>query len=78
MLFRSALALGLPTLADELDSYAPYADYFCKIRTTKMSSFFEQLDLEKEKITIAQKEIVPRYMPESLFQKWQSVLLSQE
>lgn len=37
----TSLALGLPTLADQLDSYTPFKKYFSDIKATKIDDMFD-------------------------------------
>jgi cullin 3 len=72
----TAFALGLPVIADVLESYAPFKDYFHDIQDTPLSEFNKQLALYSRKIELAQETIVPMFRQEVLAQKWSKFLLT--
>lgn len=69
----TALALGLPTAADRLDSYQPFQRYFCALD----SASIEQLILSPEaffpQVQSAQREVIDEFMLESVGLKWVSL-----
>jgi hypothetical protein len=72
----TAFALGLPVIADVLESYAPFKDYFHDIQDTPLSEFNKQLALYSRKIELAQEIIVPMFRQEVLAQKWSKFFLT--
>lgn len=71
----TALALGLPTLAEGLDSYNEFEKYFCNIRQASISEFIKNMNHEIDKVNQSQKEILPRFLPENLVGDWISFIL---
>lgn len=69
----TALALGLPTLAENLASYVPFDRFYRNIRETKISDFLNQLPKECLKVKMAQREVLPHYTQDALLRHWASI-----
>ncbi len=69
----TALALGLPTAADWLDSYQPFQPYFCALD----SGSLEQLILSPEaffpQVQSAQREVISEFTLDSIGLRWVSL-----
>lgn len=70
----TALALGLPTLAEGLDSYNEFNNYFSNIRQISISEFVKNMNHEIDKVNQSQKDILPRFLPEKLVGDWKRFL----
>jgi hypothetical protein len=72
----TAFALGLPVSADVLESYAPFSDFFHKIRELPLSVFVNQLAFYTKKVELAQASVVPMFSQDALAKKWKHFLLA--
>jgi hypothetical protein len=68
----TSLALGLPTLAEVMPSYAEFSKYFFNIRS---NSLFETMSNSsssefRELISEAQQKIIPKFLPQVIAQQW--------
>lgn len=66
----TALAMGLPTAADLLDSYVPYADYFADIRGPQFRSMMENPTQFAEIVAAAQIGPVREHALPMIGRKW--------
>lgn len=66
----TALALGLPTAADKLDSYNEFENYFTDIRSEKSLELIDNPDKFHNQVLEAQDKIVPQFTQEAISQKW--------
>jgi hypothetical protein len=73
----SALALGLPTVADVLDSYDPFRPYFTNLSSPDIDRFFETPETEFHRVRDAQRSIISRYTLAALGEEWVSWLEKQ-
>lgn len=67
----TALALGLPTLAENLSSYMEFQAYYSDIRSMSLSKFFDQIDVSLMRTKKAQDEALVEFMPENLAKLWE-------
>ena len=72
----TALALGMPTCADIIDSYSPYNQYFGDLRSSEFNEMLTDPVIWNSRIQSAQKNILPDYTVASLGGKWISLLES--
>lgn len=73
----TALALGLPTAADDLPSYKEFSNYYCDLRS---SDFRELLSHPLKFSDITQKsqaELIPRFSMNKIESDWKKFLLAQ-
>ena len=70
----TAFALGLPVMAGDLASYAPYRDYF----TESVSEAFDALLGDplafSARAAAAQRDVVPEFMPDRLGKVWTAAI----
>ena len=71
----TSLAMGLPTLTDQLDAYKPFSKYFKKMDRKSIQGMLANPLVEFELINEAQKIINERYASKVIMNKWESVLL---
>lgn len=69
----TSLTLGLPTIATMLPSYEQFKDYFVDIDSIDFISILKNRSLLKSKVILAQKKIVPLFLPKVLSRKWLKV-----
>ena len=69
----TSLTLGLPTIATMLPSYEQFKDYFVDIDSLEFISILKNRSLLKSKVILAQKKIVPLFLPKVLSRKWLKV-----
>jgi hypothetical protein len=72
----TALALGLPTAVDLLPSYTDFSDFFIEIQSHVFREFLRNPEIMHKNTMLAQQEIVPCFLPETLGQKWVDLLTS--
>jgi len=72
----TALALGLPTCADKVDSYLPFKDSFGDLRSSEFSDMLTAPSLWHERVKKAQDEVLPKYAFQALGQQWLDLLTS--
>jgi hypothetical protein len=70
----TALALGLPTAADDLGSYVPYRAYYTSLGDPQFENLLADPVGAHKLITQAQVEIVPKYYPENIQKQWQAII----
>lgn len=66
----TSLALGLPTMAENLSSYSEFNSYYTDIRSESISRFFIKKKQELAKVDQAQHEILPFFTQEKIADKW--------
>jgi hypothetical protein len=66
----TALALGLPTAADMIDSYKEFDKYFVDIRSENFTNLLEDPNPFHNLVSEAQEKIVPRFTKEVIGEKW--------
>jgi hypothetical protein len=71
----TALALGLPTAADTLDSYAEFGAYFTDIRSDELARMLEQPTIYGDAVEEAQGMIVPRFSQATISAAWGRILV---
>jgi hypothetical protein len=68
----TSLALGLPTVAEIMSSYAEFSKYFFNIRSNSLSEIMSNSSSYETKklISEAQQKIVPKFLPQAIGQQW--------
>ncbi len=66
----TALALGLPTLAQALPSYIPFASFFENIEQVTLSSFLQRLAPLSAEVVRAQETVIPQFRQDVVAGKW--------
>jgi hypothetical protein len=66
----TALALGLPVAADELESYLPLRKYFASLRTPEFSALMNKPDRYFEAVSEAQIYIAQHYTRDAIGRQW--------
>ena len=66
----TALALGLPTAADMMDSYKPYAQFFTDIRGPEFSQLLQDPTQFHDRVLAAQAGPVIEHSMEKIGSKW--------
>lgn len=69
----TAFALGMPVLATTLPSYSRFKDYFVDIESQEIFNILNDPNLLRNKVILAQKNVVPLFNKISLSKKWQKV-----
>ncbi len=72
----TALALGLPTAVDLLPSYTDFSDFVVEIQSIKFNAFLRNPEIMNNKTETAQREIVPRFFPTAIGQRWVDLITS--
>jgi hypothetical protein len=67
----TALGLGLPVSADNLDSYLPFSSYYHQMRGSPLSDFVDKYAFYNERVHYAQNDIVPSFTKENILKKWE-------
>jgi hypothetical protein len=70
----TALALGLPAAADDLESYLEFRDYYVSIRSREFGRLVADPAAFHDRVLLAQRAIVPAFQPGALARKWRSFL----
>jgi hypothetical protein len=70
----TALALGLPTAAERVDSYREFSDYFVDIRSREFVKLLGDPCAYSEMVRKAQIDVVPRFDREIVGRKWLAAL----
>ncbi|WP_294767001.1 hypothetical protein [uncultured Rhodoferax sp.] len=70
----TALALGLPTAADWLESYAEFGAYFTDIRSGELAALLQQPTRHADRVAEAQRSVVPRFAQAAVSAAWARVL----
>lgn len=66
----TALALGLPVAADELESYLPFRKYFASLHTPEFFSMMHKPEQFFDQVTEAQIHIGQHYTQEAIGRQW--------
>jgi hypothetical protein len=66
----TALALGLPTAADPLDSYLPFRNFYFDLRSNEVINAIANSDQIFEKVKTAQNIISKNFSTEHIRKKW--------
>ena len=66
----TALALGLPTAADSLNSYHEFKDYFINIRSEEFDLLLHHPNNYNHIVTKAQQRIVPNFTQDKIGLEW--------
>ncbi len=66
----TSIALGLPTMAENLSSYSEFDRFYTDIKSEPISRFFANKEEELKKVKLAQTEILPNFRPEIIADKW--------
>jgi hypothetical protein len=74
----TALALGLPTAADMLDSYAPLSAYFMDLRDTDLDRMLDEPESLFPKVQDAQQLIASEHTIPAAMQRWSRLLLAEK
>ena len=69
-----ALALGLPTAADALHSYAEFKDYYTALRSEDFKGLLKSPQSFHAMALAAQQNIVPKFTASTLGERWASLL----
>lgn len=72
----TALALGLPTCADKVDSYLPFKDSFGDLRSSEFADMLAAPTLWHERVQQAQDQVLPKYAFQALGKQWLDLLTS--
>lgn len=70
----TALALGLPTAADALHSYAEFKDYYTALRSDDFQALLKSPQSFRAPVVAAQEKIVPRFAASKLGERWATLL----
>ena len=70
----TALALGLPVIAEPLPAYEPYAAFFTDIHSAESLAVMNAARSGAMKTQRAQAEVVPLFDPATLAEKWMQLL----
>jgi len=70
----TALALGLPTCADKVDSYLPFKESFADLRSSELAEMLAAPTLWHERIQKAQDKVLPKYAFQALGKQWLDLL----
>ncbi len=73
----TALALGLPTAADSLDSYLPFSNLYLNLRSNEVMTTMTNSDQIFEKVKIAQKIIAKSFTSEKIQNKWATMIVKE-
>lgn len=71
----TALALGLPTAADRLDSYAEFAAYFTDIRSGELVQMLEDPTRYGDVVADAQRAVVSHFSHAAIAEAWARILV---
>lgn len=66
----TALALGLPVAADELESYLPFRKYFASLHTPEFSTMMHKPEQFFDQVIEAQIHIAQHYTQEAIGRQW--------
>lgn len=70
----TALALGLPTAADPLSAYRPFAEHFFDLSQGPVHGFVGQLDHFAALARVAQQQVVPAFGRVTVGERWAELL----
>lgn len=72
----TALTLGLPVLADPLDSYLEFEKYFTKLNLENFANFNDgKIEYNFNNILLAQSLIMAKYTSEAIAKKWNDSII---
>ncbi len=66
----TALALGLPVAAGNLDSYSEFHHYFIDIHGPEFSKLLRNPAIFHDQVRLAQREVVPKFAVDTIKSKW--------
>lgn len=72
----TALALGLPTAADQLPSYQEFSRYYCDIRSQDFRNFLNHPYKDRDLVIQAQTDVIPRFSMPKIENDWKDLLLN--
>lgn len=72
----TALALGLPTAADNLPSYQEFAKYYCSLQGNDFRDILNDPAKYGSRVSKAQIELIPRFRMHKIEQDWENFLLN--
>lgn len=72
----TALALGLPTAADNLPSYQEFAKYYCSLQGNDFRDILNDPAKYGSRVSKAQIELIPRFRMHKIEQDWKNFLLN--
>ncbi len=70
----TALALGLPVAAGNLDSYSEFHNYYIDIHGPEFSKLLRNPAIFHDQVRLAQKEVVPKFAVDTITSKWVTLL----
>ncbi len=73
----TALALGLPTAADKVDSYLAFSEYFTDIRSKELEQFISHPHQQSDLVKKAQSRIAKTHTIEAIGHQWLMLFASQ-
>lgn len=73
----TALALGLPTAADNVDSYLSFSEYFTDIRSSDLEQFISHPHQQSDLVKKAQSAIAKTHTIEAIGHQWLKLFASQ-
>ena len=73
----TSLALGLPTAASTIPSYAEFADYFVPLESQNIDEFFVAPHAYADKLRQFQANVAGRFSQENAVARWSKLLIQQ-
>lgn len=70
----TALAIGLPTAADRLDSYLPFSDYFSDLSSVDINTLFDDPERFFPSVEAAQRHISKEHTSQRAQSRWAELL----
>ncbi len=70
----TALALGLPVAAGNLDSYSEFHRYYIDINGPEFSKLLRNPAIFHDQVRLAQREVVPKFAVDTIKSKWVTLL----
>ena len=65
--------LGLPVIAETINSYEPYSDYYCSFKTPEVSDMFRSQEQWYELVRKAQKQTAEDFSDEKIINLWKKM-----
>ena len=65
--------LGLPVIAETINSYEPYSDYYCSFKTEEVSDMFRSQEQWYELVRKAQKQTAEDFSDEKIINLWKKM-----
>ena len=65
--------LGLPVIAETINSYEPYSDYYCSFSTEEVSDMFRSQEQWYELVRKAQKQTAEDFSDEKIINLWKKM-----